>query len=892
MDDPIHPSRDTLLESGELSKRVELARRLGDQPTDPQLAEKRLLRAFVHEIPVELREEAELSLLKLRDGVEENFGIQALDAEVHWSIYQDALKLNPSESVLVKMLEQADSWLESSTATRLAYHILSQAPDSWLCGQAIGVLSKHKQLDPAWYLEYFSTYCVKEFDDIDDELLTPLLESIDALGDRFGWDALRRRDEAMNRIRPALKKIETYSGPEEVLDWLTQCGPPEGMVEVLNEFLSVAELAEMVPPYLADLGEAARPTLMEILEGRIANPSRATQSTIEPALQVGISVAEILHALGRNTDRQAVGRAVEHLARLDEARTSAELGILTPTERSYLRDCLAEHLSEYLLRDLSYIAKRYGGYELEYLFRGFHDVYELRRLISRLQPVWGRRDVRLLLERIGHGSHEVSLIKKLFDSRGEMDFGLLTGMTLAEPLSFEYDDTLRFQYLLEYGRTANERPLRPLIANLTEGESPETLVGLEQLRDDTLDKLASLRSELEALERAEAERGERKEERRERGGGGRSFSPLEGEIRELEQYLNGSRFDPLRSASNKLIPALAERGVTFERWEPEGLLGEFRPPNRTATIYTGMIRLIAASPAMKTLGSEDEIESALRRIAEIHEAMHGQIILAHTCDGQSWQPYEESPYCLHEALASVYTRRFAESLDDNRLLLSVLGALESLLPAEYQEMALLNSLSGEDLRAFLLQARNSQTAQSVVETTNEVLLIARSEAGLLAAILDETAYDRLRKIVAEVSEEIRSAADAPSLVQACGALFRRITDEASEAIPLIEILGALDWPSEVQMAYWQILESCRGGTVGDASLRLRIEWIGETPGLSAVAGYEDIANSASLGLPNFEAAVEEAGLSPEDPSLRLLKERILTRHDRPRRARKSRGDEA
>lgn len=882
MDDPSHPSRDALLESKDLSERVELARQLGNRPADRQLAEKRLLRVFAHEIPDELRKEAELSLLKLRDGVEENLGNQVLDAEVHWAIYQDALKFDPSEGALAGMLRQADSWHESNTSTQLARYILSQAPGYWLCGRAIGILSKHKELDPSWYLDYFSNYCVENFNDINDEHLTPLLNSIDALGDQFGWDARQRRDEAMNRIRPVLKKDMWRSGMEDVLDWLTQCGPPEGMLEVLNEFLGVTELADMVPPYLAELGEEARPTLTEILKGRINDSGDSTLEAIEPSLQTGLSVAEILHALGRNPDRQTVGRAVERLARLNEAQVATELRNLSPTERSYLQECLMECLYRSLLRDLEYVAYESGHSYFIDIFRGFQNVYELRHSITRFQSVFGRRDVRFLLERINHGSHELSLIKKLFGPQEEMDFSLLTGVTLSETLSFDYDDTLRFQYLLEYGRTANERPLRPLIANLIEGENPETLVGLEKARDDTLDKIAFLRSELEARERAEAERGERKEERRE----GPPLFPIEEEINELEQYLNSSRFEVLRNASDKLIPALAERGVTFERWEPEGLLGEFRPPSRTATIYTGMIRLLANSPAMKSLASPAEVESALCRIAEIHEALHGQIILAHTCDRQSWQPYEESPYCLHEALATAYTRRFVESLDDNRLLLSVLGALESLLPAEYQGTAFLNSLSGEDLRAFLLEARGSQTARSIVETTNEVLSIVRSEAGLLAAILDETAYDRLRGIVAEISEEILSAADAPSLIQACGALFRRIAGEASEAISLIEILGELDWPGEVQMAYWQILESCRGGPVGDASLRLRIEWIGETPGLSAIAGYQDLQNSASLGLPDFEAAAREAGLSPDDPAFRILKERIV----RPRRPKDKRKD--
>jgi hypothetical protein len=902
MDDPIRPSRDALLESQDLSERVELARQLGNQPADPQLAEKRLLRAFAKEIPEELRKEVELSLLKLRDGVEEDLGNKVLDAEVHWGIYQDALKLNPSEDVLWTMMKQAASWSDSNTATRLANQILIQSPGSWLCGKALGVLAEHDEIDPDWYLEYFSTYCAREFDDIDDAHLVPLLDSIDALGDRLGWDARRRRDEAMSRIRPALKKIEAYSGPKEVLDWLTRCGPAEGLLELYNEFLDEPEIASDVLPYLGKLGEEARPTLIKVLEGRVDHQdNRITREAVEPALQAGLSVAEILRALALNPDSREVGEALHHLTRLNEARVAAELKNLGQAERSFLRDCLALHLSDYVLRDLSHFARHYyGRHEWEYLFRGFQDVYDLRRFISRLESVWGRSGARLMLKEAGGTAHQLSLIRKLFGPGDEMNFGLLTGVTLTEPLSFEYDDTLRFEYLMEYGLTANERPLRPLISDLSREErherlveSPERLVALERERDRTLDKLAYLRSELEAAQRAEAEREERLDELNEnewRETGRREIeilraelresprlSLLEEQIRELERRLSGGYFDPLHDASNNLTRALSETGVTFERWEPEGLLGEFRPPNRTATIYTGMIRLLAASPVMKRLGSADKVEGALRRIAEIHEAMHGQIILAHTCDGQTWQPYEQSPYCLHEALATAYTRRFVESLGDNRLLLSVLDALESLLPAEYQGSSFLGSLSGEGLRAFLLDARRSKTAGSIAQAANEVLSIVRSEAGLLAVMLEEEAYERLRSIIAEVSEELQRAGDAAELVQACRTFFRRIEDEAAEAIPLVETLGELEWPGEVRMAYWQVLESCHAGEVGGDSLRLRVEWIGRAPGLSTIAGYEDLQNSASLGLPNFEAAAEAAGLSPDDPAFRLLKERMVKR---------------
>ncbi len=47
----------------------------------------------------------------------------------------------------------------------------------------------------------------------------------------------------------------------------------------------------------------------------------------------------------------------------------------------------------------------------------------------------------------------------LFGPSGNVNCDALTGLTLPEPLSFEYDDTLRFRYLAEYGLTTDGEPL-------------------------------------------------------------------------------------------------------------------------------------------------------------------------------------------------------------------------------------------------------------------------------------------------------------------------------------------------------------------------------------------------------------------------------------------------
>lgn len=908
MSNPPLPADDVLLNAPYygfgLQECIETARDLGEQPADRYLAEARLLRAFARSIPESLRAQIEISLLRLRGGLEEDLGNRVIDGEIQANIYKDVLNFAPMDGALAEILKQAHSWRESETAIQFARYILRRAPSEHLCASAVNVLYDRQELDPSWYLNYFSTYCVEHHHGNDEPHLTPLLRCIDTIGEQEGWDALRRREEVMNRVRPVLKKKSWAQGLRVVMDWLVETGPQAGLLELFHEFFANPRIAYLVPPYIAILKEEARDTLTAILEGRLAGHHkddyyRLPAEAVEPSLEAGLAPAEILNALARNPNSYAVGNALLHIAELNGA-TGLQVSRRDLPARawSYLEECVVRHACLTLFGRLESVLQRHSEHPGE-VSRLLRQIYDLRLFESNSRFFLDRfPQLNLLWSKFNLRPSGSGIFRELFKTSRELDFNSLTGLILPKPIKIEYDDTLRFQYLLEYGRTETNASLRALMADLTGRAELERLIKLEQERDEWVDVLSNLYSELETQPRREEE--EERYRRRDEAGGLRpqseewrdepEMSPVERRIIQAERYLNGDHFAELREASASLIPALVERGVTFVRWEPEGLLGEFRPPSRTATIYTGMIRVLAGSPLMRSLGGHTEVEESLRTIAEIHEAMHGHVILATTCDGHSWEKFADSSYCLHEAIVNAYTHLAVERMDDNSLLAALLKQLESLLPPEYKGAAFLKNLSPEDLRRFLLAARDDTPASTMAETVAGILSAIRSEAGLLAALMGEADYRSFQDAVSSAAAEILNSTSESEFIEACCELFRRVEAEASWAVPLLENHAGVSWPDELTEAYWLITAACPLGPVGRSSLRLRIDWIGDTPGLSALAGYSDITNSASLGLPNFEEAAEAAGLSPDDPSLRLLKERILPRQTRPRGARKRAGD--
>lgn len=703
------------------------------------------------------------------------------------------------------------------------------------------------------------------------------------MADERGWDNGRKREEAVRYIRPSIQKASWgwFAGGRKLLDWLVRLGPPEETAALLRELLPNWSIGQYVPQYLSGLGEDGRAVLVKILEGGVDESAGLPDAAVVPSLNAGLTMADILRALARNDNPEAVGPA---LSQLIDYRSGPELRDalrnLRYDERSYLRSCLTERLMSDALSEFTNLLERNFGEPYyssagRYIMRGLLRAANIRSRMSYLQRIFG--DSRLGFFPADPGQRDwlsrshvmtrlLPRVQEMLGSLPHLDFGPLTGLALDGSPAFEYDDNLRFQYLADYGRAKGDTPFLYFIKDATAGEvDVERLVELERERDDYRDKVSLLRSELEAWRRETGWTGEK--EVLDLG------RQLEGEIRETEQFVNGERFDALRRASEELTPKLTSAEVTFERWEPEGLLGEYHPLDRTATIYTGMIHVLAASPAMHGAGSFDEVERALLDIAEIHEAVHGHLIHATTCDRESWQCYKDSSYRLHEALATAYTRRFIEGLQPDGVISRVLDALEPLLPAEYQAARLLADLSGEDLRSLLIAARDSLLSSALAETTRDVLRVVNSKAGVLAELLGKEAYEKLTWSVGDLSEKLQVAETPESPADACAELFSLFEEEVPSAISLVETLGGFDWPDENTLTLWRVAALCQGPPVGASSLRLRLDWIGEGPGFSAFAGYQDVKNTASLGLPGYEEALKEVSIAPDDPYFKLLQER-------------------
>lgn len=868
MNDQDKTSWEPILKESDLEKRLQLVRDLVSSDDDRAYVEGRLFRVFAEYIPNDLRREIESSLLKLRGGSVDGSGYQVSDTKLHRSIYEDSWNLNPSEDVAGQLLSQAQQWQNPQTAIWLAEKILERAPESYQCGDALVVLVENNQLNPAWFLEYVKSHCIPhEHGGWPGSHAGALANALNSeITQR--WNDDEKLEAVQLFIAPFCKAWSNKS--HKLVDWIIGNLSADKAMTALHKLLSLGADPN-VTSYLSPYGIAAGPTVVSFLQ---SSRHREFYRGIEVGFKLGLKMEHILHALSDNPNYLLVGRAIARLVEERERDLSTELKKLNQDRYEYLRRCAESWFrqqAEWIVSE----AVRYPGYDRN-RYPDFNEHFARTILSISRELNDGSRAFGKLLNlpagilppdqsrRLNADLHRLRPLLALFGS-SDVNCDALTGLTLPEPLSFEYDDTLRFQYLAEYGRTADGEPLDNLIVDYT-GENLDTLIDLEKQRDGALDELAYVRTQAEKRRRQEMSSESLDADESDRPPKGFDF---EAATAGIQNYLYSDRFDPLNRASEKALLPLAERGVKFQRLEPEGLLGEFRPTDRTARIYSGMIRLLASSPEMQAFPDSAEVESSLRRIAEIHEAMHGQIILAETCDHKNWENYQSSPFLLHETIATAYTRRFISQLQDNQILMQVLNTLESMLPWEYQGAVLLEAFSGEDLRRFVFLARTPDDSMSLLVTMSKVFEILHSQALLLAAIMPVFGYEDLRQRVSEISNEVLNATDGLVLSEACTNGLRSLS-EFPAVKATCELFGGFKWPDEVQLTYWDLLAR-KDAPVGDATLRLRVELIRETPDISALSGVTDLHNTAALGLlPDFDT---------DDPAYRILKSRTRESRD-------------
>lgn len=868
MNDQDKTSWEPILKETDLEKRLQLVRDLVSSDNDRDQVEERLLRVFAGYIPSELRCEIESSLLKLRGGSVDESGYQVGDSKVHIGIYKDTWKLNPSKTSAGQLLSQAQQWQNPQTAIWLAEKILERKPESYECAAALGVLVENNQLNPTWLLNYVKSHCIpQEHGGWMGRHVTALANALNSDSTQQ-WDDDEKLEAVELLIAPFCKTWGTKS--HKLVDWIISDLSADKAMTALHKLLSQGADPH-VTSYLSPYGKAAAPTVVSFLQSSQHNE---LYRSVEVGFQLGLKMEHILHALSDNPNYLLVGRAIARLVEERERDLSTELRKLNQNRYEHLKRCVDAWIrqrAEWIVRDaVDYI--RHGHYsDLSFSEHFVRSILSISREFNDSSRVFAQLvnlPTMILPHDLPHYMKEdvnrLRPLLTLFGPSGDVSCDALTGLTLTKPLSFEYDDTLRFQYLVQYGRTTDGEPLDKLIVEYT-GEDVGRLIGLEKERDMLLDELAYLRAEVERRRHEERFPESRKADESNRPP---SDFDVDASAAKLEQELYSDLFSRLGHASEKALLPLVERGVKFQRLEPEGLLGEFRPTDSTARIYTGMIRLLASSPEMRAFHDNAEVESQLRRIAEIHEAVHGQIILAQTCDRKNWENYQSSPFLLHETIATAYTRRFISQLQDNQILLQVLNTLESMLPWEYQGAVLLEAFSGEDLRRFVLLARNHDDSTSLVATMSKVFEILHSQALLLAATMPVFGYEDLRQRVSEISNEVLDATDGLILSEACTNGLRSLS-EFPAVKATCELFGGFKWPDEVQLTYWGLVAR-NDAPVGDTSLRLRVELIRETPDVSALLGVTDLHNTAALGLPDFDT---------DDPGFQILKSRIRESRD-------------
>lgn len=448
------------------------------------------------------------------------------------------------------------------------------------------------------------------------------------------------------------------------------------------------------------------------------------------------------------------------------------------------------------------------------------------------------------------------------------DYAPLLGMRLSSPIRMRYSSILRYEYLLRYGRTRQGTSVESLIGEL--GYDPQDLLRIQQYWDSLHDRLAkqlepdskkTLSSYAALVQYEPATTARELLNRRPRP----EDRELAREISEAEQL-----FGSLRDASMNIAKALREQSIEWERLEPEGLLGEYQPLDRTATIYTGMIEILAGHPSLRHRASAEAVQGALIRIAKLHEQAHGWIIHAEDCDGASWASYAEAPYRLHEALVTAYMRRMLATQDDKVFLVLIYSILEVMLPAEYRAGSVLLGSSAEEMRAVLREARAPKLPSLSLAS---LLIKAISEAaGQLAASMGKERFQGLRARVVKLAA-LRSGLEE-QLKQSV-LLFRSIKERYADAIPLLAWAMGRPWPGEAELDRWRFfMLSCRGPAIGAGrALRLHLDWIDDHPGESALVGQGDGANTASLELPEYQDALQRLGYAADDPRLLILQAR-------------------
>jgi hypothetical protein len=427
----------------------------------------------------------------------------------------------------------------------------------------------------------------------------------------------------------------------------------------------------------------------------------------------------------------------------------------------------------------------------------------------------------------------------------------LTALRMDDLVGYEEVNVLRFAALIELATTRDGASLEQVINETSQLQGAARLLLEREAECDRLrEEIALLRRRLRELLEEEARLlGEVEREER-----GRSLEDVEAEIRQtgeeieaLNRRLDGEGEGPLatlRRATERLLPVLRERGVTFRRLVIEGVLGEYDFVERKVTLYPPMIELAAQDllPTAPSFSSVEELTAVLSTVVDIHETAHANLHLGKDSDGRQWVDPRQGSVALHEGLAQFYTLALIKQVGDKKLE-EAFKALSAKQPEEYTLWSVLEPCSLESVRQFVLAQRSGQRLTTIFEVAAEASQAVAANREWLRKRTGEGAWQAFIARLERIVPELEAAKSPLQLASACNELL-----EACDSLPAVrQLLDAILWnrfPSEQDRCLLQMAAICQKPPDPDAYSRTTLRAI------------------------SMKAAMMEVVLSPEEVGIR------------------------
>lgn len=408
----------------------------------------------------------------------------------------------------------------------------------------------------------------------------------------------------------------------------------------------------------------------------------------------------------------------------------------------------------------------------------------------------------------------------------------LTALRMDEFVAYEELNVLRFAALMELATARDGASIEQVINEVSEWrEAARRLLEREAECDRLREEIAIRRRRLRELLEEEARLlGEVEREER-----GRPLEQVQEEIRstseeieELNRQLDGRGEGPLpmlQRETERLLPVLRQRGVTFKRLVVEGVLGEYDFVEHKVTLYPPMIELAARDLLGDGLisGNPEELTAVLSTIVDMHETAHANLHLGKDSDGGQWANLTRGSVALHEGLAQFYTLALIKRVGD-RQLEEVFRALSTKQPEEYNLWQVLEPCSLESVRGFVLTQRNGRKLKTIFEVTAEAMQIVAANSRWLQQRAGDGAWQAFIAQLERIVPALQNAQSPLQLARACDQLLA-----ACASFPAVKrLLDAIlvgGFPSEEERCLLQMVAICQKPPPPDAYSRTTLRAI-------------------------------------------------------------------